>query len=349
MNNPSNKIWILFLDQMSPGYFALVMSTGIVSLACHLMGLAFLALILFWVNIGFYLILWCLSLLRLTFYPRSVLQDLQSHSRGVGFFTVIAGTCILGSQCIILLKAQVWGVALWCLGMGSGILLIYSVFSILIISPVKPTLPESISGAWMLTTVSFQSMAILTSLVVSQIPAWQAELVFGSLSLFLVGLILYVIIITLIFYRLLFFPLAPADFEPSYWITAGAEAITALAGATLIANRHGSGLLELLRPLLLGLTILAWASATCWLPLVIILMTWRHAVWRLPMVYTPASWGMVFPLGMYTVCTWQLAGIVQIAALQHLARGSLIIALAAWLFTFLGFLRSSLRTLSSPS
>ena len=73
---------------MPPGYFALVMSTGIVSLACHLLGLAWLALILFWLNVGFYLIIWCLSLLRLGFYPRSVLKDLQSHSRAMEFFTV---------------------------------------------------------------------------------------------------------------------------------------------------------------------------------------------------------------------------------------------------------------------
>jgi tellurite resistance protein TehA-like permease len=325
------------------------MSTGIVSLACHFMGLAILALVLFWMNVGFYLILWCLSLLRLTFSPRSVLKDLQSHSRGVGFFTVTAGTCILGSQCLILLNTRGWGVALWCLGVCLGVLLLYSVFSVLITGPVKPTLPEGINGEWMLTTVSLQSMAILTALVVSQFPAWQAELVFLSLGLFLVGVILYIVIITLIFYRLLFFPLEPAAFESSYWITAGADAITSLAGITLMANSHGSRLLELLRPFLLGLTILAWASATCWLPLLIILMTWRHAVRRLPMVYAPASWGMVFPLGMYTVCTWQLAGTIQIAALQHLARGWLIIALSAWLFTFLGLLRSSLRTLSSPS
>jgi len=337
------------LDQMSPGYFALVMSTGIVSLACHLMGCAVPALVLFWMNVGFYLILWCLSLLRLTFYPRLVLDDLQSHSRGVGFFTVIAGTCILGSQCLIVLKAQVWGVALLCLGAGLGLFLLYAVFFALITRPVKPTLPECISGEWMLTTVSLQSLAILTALMVSPFPAWQAELVLVSLSLFLVGVILYMVIITLIFYRLVFFPLDPAAFEPSYWITAGADAITTLAGITLMANSHGSRLLELLHPFLLGLTILAWASATCWLPLVIILMTWRHAVRRLPMVYAPASWGMVFPLGMYTVCTWQLAGVIQIAALHHLARGWLIIALAAWLFTFLGLLRSSLRTLCSPS
>jgi len=39
----------------------------------------------------------------------------------------------------------------------------------------------------MLTTVSLQSLAILTALMVSAFPAWQAELVLGSLSLFLVG------------------------------------------------------------------------------------------------------------------------------------------------------------------
>ena len=92
------------LDQMVPGYFALVMSTGLVSLTCHLMGFRFPALVLFWMNVGFYLILWCLSLLRLIFYPRRVLDDFQSHTRGVGFFTVIAGTCLLGSQCLIVLN-----------------------------------------------------------------------------------------------------------------------------------------------------------------------------------------------------------------------------------------------------
>ena len=221
------------LDQMSPGYFALVMSTGIVSLACHLMGGAVPALVLFWMNAGFYLILWCLSLQRLIFYPRRVLDDFWSHSRGVGFFTVIAGTCILGSQCLILLKAQAWGLALLCLGAGLGLFFLYAVFFALITRPVKPTLPECISGEWMLTTVSLQSMAILTALMVSPFPAWQAELVLVSLSLFLAGVVLYIVIITLIFYRLVFFPLAPAAFEPSYWITAGADAITSLAGATL--------------------------------------------------------------------------------------------------------------------
>jgi len=65
----------------APGYFARLV-TGIVP------GLPLMARFLpglFWMNIRFALILWCLSLLRLTFSLRRVLDDLQSHSRAWDF------------------------------------------------------------------------------------------------------------------------------------------------------------------------------------------------------------------------------------------------------------------------
>ena len=43
------------------------------------MSFAVPALVLFWINIGFYLILWCLSLLRSTFSPRRVLAASGPH------------------------------------------------------------------------------------------------------------------------------------------------------------------------------------------------------------------------------------------------------------------------------
>ena len=78
---------------MPPGYFAMVMSTGIVSIACHLLGFWFLAVPLFWLNLALYLILWLLTFLRLVFYPRQMFADLTSHTRGVEFFTIIAEKC----------------------------------------------------------------------------------------------------------------------------------------------------------------------------------------------------------------------------------------------------------------
>ncbi len=54
---------------MSPAYFGMVMATGIVSIAAHLLGLAWLARGLYLLNCAFYAALWALYLLRLWWQP----------------------------------------------------------------------------------------------------------------------------------------------------------------------------------------------------------------------------------------------------------------------------------------
>ncbi|MCC6394943.1 MAG: hypothetical protein IT167_30400, partial [Bryobacterales bacterium] len=49
---------------LSPSYFAMVMATGIVSLSAHMLGPAWLASALFFLNIAAYVIIWVLYLLR---------------------------------------------------------------------------------------------------------------------------------------------------------------------------------------------------------------------------------------------------------------------------------------------
>ncbi len=73
---------------LSPAYFAMVMATGIVSIAGHLLGMRLVAIPLFWLNIATYVVLWVLSVLRLILYPHQFLGDLIDHQRGPGFFTV---------------------------------------------------------------------------------------------------------------------------------------------------------------------------------------------------------------------------------------------------------------------
>jgi tellurite resistance protein TehA-like permease len=84
-----------------PGYFALVMATGIVSIATYLLEMRALAWVLLGINVVAYLVLWLLLLIRLTrFFPR-VKADMTDHMRGPGFFPVVAGTCVLASQLVI--------------------------------------------------------------------------------------------------------------------------------------------------------------------------------------------------------------------------------------------------------
>jgi tellurite resistance protein TehA-like permease len=151
---------------------------------------------------------------------------------------------------------------------------------------------------------------------------------------------LYVWIISLIFYRYTFFTLEPSDLMPPYWVNMGAMAISTLAGATLIAQGQDQPLVRALSPFVRGMSLLFWSTATWWIPMLLILGAWRHVYRRYRLAYDPLYWGAVFPLGMYSVCTHRLATTLELPFLFPLARAFAWIALAAWGAVFAGLLRS---------
>jgi tellurite resistance protein TehA-like permease len=63
----------------------MVMATGIVSIAMHLLGQAVLARALLAVNAALYAGLWALTLLRLARHRARLVADLRDHERGPGF------------------------------------------------------------------------------------------------------------------------------------------------------------------------------------------------------------------------------------------------------------------------
>src|SRR5262249_30275259 len=65
--------------------------------------------------------------------------------------------------------------------------------------------------------------------------------------------------------------------------------------------------LQEMLPFLRGFTMLFWATATWWIPMLLTLGFWRHVYKRFPLRYDPLFWGAVFPLGMYSVSTKQLS------------------------------------------
>src|SRR5690606_21947581 len=140
----------------------------------------------------------------------------------------------------------------------------------------KPALVAGINGSWLVAIVATQSVSVLGTTIADLMRPWSEVALFFSLAMHLAGGLLYLLIITLIFYRLTFFDLDARVLTPPYWINMGAVAITTLAGTTLLLRADGSTLLTDVAPFLTGFTLFFWSFATWWIPLLLLLGAWRH-------------------------------------------------------------------------
>jgi tellurite resistance protein TehA-like permease len=328
------------VQHLSPAYFALVMATGIVSIAAWDFQLSGLALALFAFNLAAFAVLVVLTVLRAVRYPRVFVADMIDHQVGPGFFTTVAGACILGAQFLLLTHSIAAANALLALGTAAWVGLTYTIFTALTVKRAKPPLEKGVSGTWLVAVVATQSIAVLASLVARDWPQpFRLELDFFALSMWLWGGMFYIWIISLIFYRYTFLSFSPGDLTPPYWINMGAMAISTLAGAQLAQNAPDAPFLASLLPFLKGFTIFYWATGTWWIPMLLALSIWQHLIERFPLRYDPLVWGAVFPLGMYTVATRQMAAVLELSFLSSVLPAIFTVALLAWALACVGLIR----------
>ena len=228
-------------------------------------------------------------------------------------------------------------------------MLTYGLPASLLLARERDSVLGGVNGTWLLWVVGTQSLSVAASALVPAWPSQAALLAPAAVGLWSIGLVLYLLLVSLILLRWLTVAMTPETLGPPYWILMGATAITVLAGAlilglpvTLPVSRATAGFVE-------GFSFALWAFGTWWIPLLILLGLWRHVRRHWPLSYEPTLWSVVFPLGMYSVATLSFGKVAHLSFMEPLSRFMLWVAVAAWVVVAVAFIARIGRRSAEPA
>ena len=332
----------LSTERLYPGYFAMTMGTGVLATITHRLGMPMLDVIFLAAAILSYVVLLAANAVRLIAFFPALKADFKDALRAPGFFTAVVATNVIANALIAVYNRLDLAWPLWIFSWILWVVLIYGFAYSMITRKQKPSLETGINGAWLILVVATQSISIAGSNLATS-ASDPSSMYFLSTGMFMLGSALYVFLIFLILYRLIFLQLDAKSFVPTYWVNMGAAAISTLAGVELDkraalwnANLHA-------QPVLQGFTLFFWIVATGWMPLLLMIGYWRHVDNKIPFQYDPQYWSLVFPLGMYTLCTYAAGARFGLPMLQPIPHYFIWVAIAAWCATSFGFLRQAAK------
>ena len=343
---PANRIADA-VRTLAPGYFALVMATGIVSVAMDNHGADTLSVILLWLAAAEYLVLVVLSAWRLAAYRSELTADLADPRRAFGFFTFVAGTDVLGTRLAIEAHHHT-AVALLAVGWVGWLVLGYVVPWTAVLSQARRPVLQDANGTWFIWVVASQSIAVLAAALEPTTSVGRRELALLAVFSWAVGIFLYAAVGILVATRMLLYRLSPADLTPPYWVAMGATAITVVAGARIV-QMADAPMVDATRGLAAGTSVVFWAFGSWLIPPLVAAGVWRHVVHRIPLRYEATLWSVVFPLGMYGVGGHHLGQADHLPIVKAIGANESWVALAAWLITFAAMLAHLTRLARAPS
>lgn len=147
--------------------------------------------------------------------------------------------------------------------------------------------------------VSIEALTMLGTQLATHGAAWLAAVAAAPLVL---GLAFYAFVPLRVDLREL--GVAPGD----HWITGGALAIATLAASGIVMAARATHTLAGVVPALRTLALSLWLPAIAWLP-VLVATELRYERLR----YDLRRWSTVFPVGMYSACSFVAGSVVPLA------------------------------------
>lgn len=313
---------------LSPGYFAGVMGTGIISIGATLNGYDLLATILLWCAVVFYVVLIVLNAHRFLAHRERFVADLTDPSRAFGFFTFIAATDVISTALLGTAYAEAV-IVLLGVSVLAWIALGYGIPWLAMLGSGHRRTLQGANGSWFVWVVASQSIAIVASGLENVYPQFRPALAMIAVMAWAIGIVLYVACAIFVTLRVMFYGLKPTELDPTYWVTMGALAITVVAGSHIV-EMQDAPMVAATRGLIAGMSVIFWSFATWLLPVLVAAGFWRHHRNRVPLRYEPGLWSVVFPVGMYAVASISLGRADAIPFLDTIGSAWYWLALVVW-------------------
>lgn len=336
-----------WLEELNPCYFALTMATGIIAIAFDVLEMPLFSDILCYIALISWLCLFVIYILRLIHFPKALWADLKNPRKTFTFFTFVAATCILGLV-LNLHGYQLSALICWMAALLVWAALLYFSFSVLTLTHGERDI-YIVDGGWLIGIVGTQALVLLGLKIIPQLDSYYtALLMLGINMLWGLGLILYGIFVTLFCYRIFFLEMKYEDYTPQMWVIMGAAAITTNASSGLDMSKPALTVLYEIHSVIDSVALLSWTWATWWIPLLVIISIWKHIVHKVPLRYDPRQWSIVFPLGMYTVATYQLSLAAEFDPLHQVSHIMVWVAITVWAVAMVALFRRIAPRLLKP-
>jgi tellurite resistance protein TehA-like permease len=336
----------LAVEGLTPGYFALVMATGIISVGTQLVGADAISVSLLVVCLVAFVVLLALTAWRFVVYREALVADFTDPRRAFGFFTFVAGTNVLGVRLSVGGADAATAVLLALSGL-AWLALGYVVPWTAVLGRSERPVVATANGTWFIWVVASQSVAVASATIEPVYDTARRDLAVLAVVSWSVGVFLYASTGVLVALRLMLYDFGPRDLTPPYWVSMGALAITVLAGARIV-EMADTPMVDVTRGLIAGLAVVFWAFATWLIPVLVAAGWWRHVRRGVPLRYDATLWSLVFPLGMYAVAGIYLGRADDLPVVESIGRAELWVALVAWVAVFVAMVRHVGNTVIRP-
>lgn len=347
MTTVRESLVVRAVRRLAPGYFALVMATGIISLGLELEGFHALSNVLLVIAALAYAVLVVLTLWRGVRFPHEVVADFSGPRNGFSFFTFVAGTNVLGAR-LATAGVPVVPYVLLAVSFLAWLVLGYVIPGLVVGKNQGDDILAGLNGTWFIWSVASQSVAVLAASLEPSAGSFGNALSILAVLSWGIGVILYAVIGCALIIRVLTRGIPVGEMGPAYWVTMGAGAITVLAGSRIV-EMSDTAMVSVMRAPVAAAAVVFWAFATWLIPALVGIGVWRHVINKVPLCYEAAMWSMVFPLGMYAVAGIYLGRADGLPIVGWIGGRFLWVALAVWAVVLVAMLTGLTRAAKGRS